>query len=147
MYPQSSVSVSKAILSNRFQTRVAILGTVITRVFYIMFVNNQLVSSSSQAQPNSAALKNEFYNAGSDLNVYSFNDSLCKHLLSSLYVKTYPLTPAYRNLLQININSALQTYVYNPISQNAFVVIVYYELYQSQAYGYNVSKVYYYVIF
>ncbi len=129
------------ILSNKFQTRISPLGAVITRIFYIVYINNQLSASLNEMEPNSKMIQNSFFKSGSDLKIYLFNDTLCKYLLSNLYVKGYPLTPKARGILQGNLNTALQSYLYNPASQNAYVIILYYELYQSQTYGYNVSRV------
>ncbi len=140
-----STNYINPILSNQFQARIAPLGTVITRVFYILFLNNQLVSCSTQNQPSLQAIQDQFYQAGSDLRIYRFNDTSCKYLLSSLFVKKYPLTPTDRNILQNNLINSLQKYLYSPTSQSGYVTILYLELYRSQAYSYNVSRVYYYV--
>ena len=144
-YPVFNNTLSMPILTNKFQTRLTLIGSQITRVFYIIYVNNQLASNLLQSQPNYQSIQNEFLNANSDLKVYGYNDSLCKQLLSSLFVKTYPLKPVYRNILQSNINTALQGSIYNPTNANAYVVIVNFELYQSQGFNFNVSRVYYYV--
>lgn len=136
-------SVSFPILANKFFKRIGSLGTLISRVYYTININNQRVLTNYKAAPAYQKIEAEFNSVRSDFRIYPTCNSVAKTKLASLYIKAYPLKPDDRELIELNIRTALiQLNVIQPALNNK-IVVAYSELYQSQTFGYNVSRIYY----
>ena len=123
------------------------LGTAVSRVYYTISINNKPALSCLQASPSEATIENAFTQMNSDLRVYPNCNSLAKSLFASLFIKTYPLDPTQRAVLENRIYSALRTASFVQAYNQVSIVVAYSELYKAQTFGYNVSRVYYLVKF
>lgn len=135
-------------ITNKHESRIGSIGTLITRVSYLISMDGQLALSYFYSPPPDQIIENEFRQLGSDMRVYPEKNSISKSLLSSLYVQMYPLSPSYRVSLETRIANAIQSLSLLPgLSSNTNQVksvnILYYELYMGQLTGNDVSRVYY----
>ncbi len=120
------------------------MGTLLTRVYYTLRVDNQQAFSFMFQAPQSDLIERQFQLRGSDLRTYRQNFSILKSLLHSFYVAAYPLNPSYRGLLERNIRNAIENNL-NILSNNTYpklVNVLYYELYNTPRRT-NISRVYY----
>lgn len=130
---------------NQFEPRVGELGVLITRVFYIVYINNQLAVSYLYQPPISESIEYEFRGLGSDMKIYPEKYSIAKSQLLSVYVGLYPFTPDYRVQLENNIKVAIDRLNIQYLSNQQSiknVQVQYYELYTTSK-RVNVSRVYY----
>ena len=137
-------NITKPILSTEFFKRIGSLGTLISRVYYTISIDGQQVVTNFQSAPSIDKIEKEFNTLDSDFRVYPSCNSLPQSLFSSVYIyKAYPLNADDRQLIEMNIRTAL-TYMsfIQPNIKNS-ITIGFSELYRAQTFGYNVSRVYY----
>jgi len=132
-------------LSKKFFQRIGSLGTLISRIYYTIRIDNQLVQVNFQTSPSIERIETEFNNLGSDLRVYPSCNSVAKALFSSVYIRVdeSTISAGDRQIIELNIRIGLtQTKVIFSTTKNE-VTVVYSERYQGQTRGYNVLRVYY----
>lgn len=130
-------------LSTRYFERIGTLGTVLSRVYYTISIDGQQVVTNFQSAPSMEKVEKEFNALGSDFRVYPSCNSLPKSLFSSLYIKSYPLNADDRQLIEMNIRTALTYMSFIQPNVKNTITIGFSELYRAQTFGYNVSRVYY----
>jgi hypothetical protein len=138
--------ISIPLLSNKFIQRVGSLGTLISRVYYTIFIDGYQVLNNIQVAPSNASIQFEFEQLGYDFRTYSSCNSIMKSLLLSVYINEYPLKPSDRPMIENNIKLSLLRRSFIQPYELVTVTVLYSELYQSQYFGYKVSRVYYSVI-
>lgn len=138
-------NINVAAISNRFESRIGSLGTLVTRVAYVIAINSRQILSYLYQAPSNASIEQQLRALGTDLRIYTDSFSIGKALASSLYVQAYPLTPLARAILENNLKSYLlqQFDLSVNVAINATVSALYYELYLGQQSMQNVSRVYY----
>lgn len=141
------VNVSLPMLSSEFQLRVGSYGTLTSRIFYTLTINEQSAQSFFHLAPQREQIETELRKLGSDLRVYPMQDSVAKATLSSLYFNAYPIDSMQREILEQKVLMALSSLDYLTIpklvSGDKQVDIVYNELYSGQASKRNVSRLFY----
>jgi hypothetical protein len=131
------------LLSYKFEPRVGALGTLLTRIYYVISIDSQQSSSYLYPPPAAYMIENEFRLFMSDMKVYPEQSSVAKAQLQSAYVGTYPLTPESRLVLENNIKAGIDRL--NLMTNNYLVKtvnVLYYELYNTPR-KLNVSRVYF----
>jgi hypothetical protein len=129
-------------LSSKFEQRIGSLGTLVTRVYYVISVDGQQLSYLYQA-PAIDLIESEIRLFMSDMRVYPEKSSIAKAQLQSVYVGAYPLSPENRVLLESNIKLGIDRL--NLMTNNYLgktVNVLYAELYNTPR-KLNVSRVYY----
>ena len=130
-------------LSNLFEPRIGPLGTLLSRVYYTIKVDNSNTNALLDP-PQSPAIQTGLANLGSDIRVLPLGiDSTAKSQLSNLFIEVNPLMPSYRPVLESNINSAIRNTNVFSANSTINVFVLYSELYQGQTFLKLNSRVYY----
>lgn len=127
----------------KYEQRVGSLGTFITRVPYIIFINGQLAERYYYSPPSIDYIQNEILKLKSDMPIYPLDDTISKRLLSSLYVSLYPLNPPIRPQLEDKIKTGLNLLNLTESYANKIVKVLNYELCNGLISNQNISRVYY----
>lgn len=142
-----SYDISMPVLANNFQININYIGTIFTRVYYLIYLNNQQAINGFHSSPSYSIIQNELEFLGSDMKVISdsilLQNSLPFSHLSSLFIPVYPLELADRNSIEIKINSAIQ----KNQRDNSSVFIMYQKLYKGTRNNRKYSRIYYSVKF
>ena len=136
-------TVEFPVLSNEFYKRIGSLGTLISRVYYTINVDNERVLINYKAAPSYDKIEAEFNRIGYDFRIYPTCNSSPKSLFASFYLKVYPLRADDRGSYENQIRTGLMQSNTIQAALNNRIVAVYSELYRSQTFGYNVSRIYY----